>query len=125
MRAVQTALRHQQPDRLPVDFLATPEIWRRLQEHFGIESRPLTEADFFDPAWEAILQRFEVDCRVISYDQFCRPPEHVLPGRHGGLVERAEPFDAQSDVAAGTARRHFTRYLGSRDSDREQPDRRL
>jgi len=78
---VLTALQHQQPDRLPVDFLATPEIWRRLQEHFGVASRPLTDADFFDPAWETILQRFAVDCRLISYDQFCRPPESaMLPG---------------------------------------------
>lgn len=78
---VLTALRHRQPDRQPVDFLATPEIWRRLQEHFAIPSVPLTDADFFDPAWEVILQRFAVDCRLISYDQFCRPPDHVmLPG---------------------------------------------
>ena len=36
VRAVLTALRHQQPDRQPVDFLATPEIWHRLQEHLGV-----------------------------------------------------------------------------------------
>ena len=41
----------------------------------------LRDEDFFDPAWESILQRFDVDCRVISYDQFCRPPEQaLLPG---------------------------------------------
>lgn len=78
---VLTALRHQQPDRQPVDFLATPEIWHRLQQHFGIAAQPLSDAAFFDPAWEAILQRFAVDCRVISYDQFCRPPDSaLLPG---------------------------------------------
>jgi hypothetical protein len=27
---VKTALNHQRPDRTPVDFLATPEIWDRL-----------------------------------------------------------------------------------------------
>lgn len=80
---VLTALRHAQPDRQPVDFLATPEIWRRLQEHLAIPAQPLTAADFYDPSWEAVLRHFQVDCRVISYDQFCRPPEHVLrPGAH-------------------------------------------
>lgn len=78
---VLTALRRQQPDRLPVDFLATPEIWRRLQERLGIASQLLSDEDLIDPAWERVLQHFAVDCRVISYDQFCRPPEHVLhPG---------------------------------------------
>ncbi len=55
---VLTALNHQQPDRQPVDFLATPEIWRQLQEHLAIPGRPLTETDYFDPVWEAILRHF-------------------------------------------------------------------
>src|SRR4051812_41156559 len=76
---VLTALRHQQPDRQPVDFLATPEIWRRLQTRLGVGSRTLSDAEFIDPAWESILQHFTVDCRLISYDQFCRPPEQALP----------------------------------------------
>lgn len=78
---VLTALRHQQPDRQPVDFLATSEIWRQLREYFDIDEREPSDVDFFDPNWEAILQRLEVDCRVISYDQFCKPPESaILPG---------------------------------------------
>jgi uroporphyrinogen decarboxylase len=78
---VRTALRHVQPDRQPVDFLATPEIWRRLLERLNVPSRPLGEGDFFDPAWEAVLRHFDVDCRVISYDQFYNPPDSVLlPG---------------------------------------------
>jgi uroporphyrinogen decarboxylase len=78
---VLTALQHRQPDRLPVDFLATPEIWRRLQERLGVASQPPGEEDLIDGAWERILQHFAVDCRVISYDQFCRPPEGALhPG---------------------------------------------
>lgn len=78
---VQTALRHQQPDRVPVDLLATPEIWSRLQEHLGIEGPEPTDGDFFDPRWEAIQRHFEVDMRLISYDQFCAPPTSVLhPG---------------------------------------------
>lgn len=75
---VKTALNHQQPDRTPVDFLATPEIWERLVHHLGLTPQPLTEADFFDPTWEAILRHFEVDCRLFSYDQFFNPPASVL-----------------------------------------------
>ncbi len=78
---VQIALQHRQPDRQPVDFLATPEVWQRLQEHLGIASTDLTETDYFDPAWEAVQRQLEVDCRLISYDQFCAPPDRVLlPG---------------------------------------------
>jgi uroporphyrinogen decarboxylase len=78
---VLTALQHRQPDRLPVDFLATPEIWRRLQAQLGVPSQPLGGGNLIDPAWEGILRRFAVDCRVISYDQFCRPPDSaLLPG---------------------------------------------
>ncbi|MCK6629940.1 MAG: cobalamin-dependent protein [Anaerolineae bacterium] len=78
---VNTALNHQQPDRAPVDFLATPEIWARLIEHLKIPARPATDSDFYDPTWETVLQHFEIDCRVISYDQFYQPPDSVLhPG---------------------------------------------
>jgi uroporphyrinogen decarboxylase len=78
---VLTALDHRSADRVPVDFLATPEIWRRLVARAGIEARPLTDDDYVDPAWAHVLDLFKVDCRVISYDQFCRPPSSVLrPG---------------------------------------------
>jgi len=80
-KRVLTALHHHQPDRQPVDFLATPEIWRRLQTKIGVPNSPLSDQDFLDPAWESILQHFAVDCRVISYDQFCCPPQQqLLPG---------------------------------------------
>jgi uroporphyrinogen decarboxylase len=78
---VLTALSHKQPDRLPVDFLATPEIWERLIAHFGVVEAEPTDTDFYDASWEAVLRALEVDCRVISYDQFCFPPAEVLrPG---------------------------------------------
>ena len=76
---VNLALAHRTPDRLPVDFLAVPEIWDLLAQRFDIASAPLDDSRFFDPAWEEILRRFEVDCRVISYDQFCAPPESAFP----------------------------------------------
>ncbi len=75
---VKTALGHVEPDRVPVDFLATPEIWRKLVEHVKPDTGSVGESEFFDPAWEAILRHFEIDCRLLAYDQFCSPPDSVL-----------------------------------------------
>ena len=61
---VLTALRHEEPDRVPVDFLATPEIWQRLVEKIRPDIGSVGHSEYFDPAWEAILRHFEVDCRV-------------------------------------------------------------
>ena len=36
---VLLAVSHQQTDRVPVDFRATPETWAPLQEHLGIDMR--------------------------------------------------------------------------------------
>lgn len=78
---VKIALAHTEPDRVPVDFLATLEIWQRLVDHLQPDPAPVGPSDYFDPTWEAILRHFEVDCRLLSYDQFCAPPEGVLlPG---------------------------------------------
>ena len=74
-RRVAAALSHAIPDRTPVDFLAVPEIWEELSESFGLEKTRLTDDMFFDPGWEEILRKLEIDCGVISYDQFCSPPE--------------------------------------------------
>ncbi len=99
---VNLALAHRTPDRLPVDFLAVPEIWDLLAQRFDIASTPLDDSRFFDPAWEEILRRFEVDCRVISYDQFCAPPESAFPARRpNGMVEGAKPLHARPHVALG------------------------
>ncbi len=71
---VATALAHQTPDRTPVDFLAVPEIWQQLVAHFGIDPVTPDPDQYVDPAWEAVLRKLDVDCRVVSYDQFCAPP---------------------------------------------------
>lgn len=82
---VNIALSHRRPDRIPVDFLAVPEIWDLLTARLGVEKPLLDESRYFDPAWEEILRRLEVDCRVISYDQFCAPPESAFSA--GGHTE--------------------------------------
>jgi uroporphyrinogen decarboxylase len=63
---VLTALAHREPDRVPCDLLAVPEVWTRLQKVLGVDSR------------EAVLRGLEVDCRRVSYDSYCFPPQRVV-----------------------------------------------
>jgi uroporphyrinogen decarboxylase len=80
---VRMALRHEEPDRVPMDFLATMEIWDRLIAHLRLDTSSIGPAEYFEPGREALLRHFEVDCRVLSYDQFCTPPEWLIkPGSH-------------------------------------------
>ena len=74
----KTALRHEEPDRVPVDFAATPEVWTKLIKHIEPDTGPIGSSEFFEPAREAVLRHLEIDCRVLSYDMFCSPPEAVL-----------------------------------------------
>ncbi len=78
---VEMSLRHQNPDRVPVDFLATPEVWEKLIHHFGVQPAEPGKADLYEKRREEILVRLNVDCRVVSYDMFFDPPEKVIqPG---------------------------------------------
>jgi uroporphyrinogen decarboxylase len=74
---VKTALRHEEPDRVPVDFLATPDVWNKLIERVGPDTSGVGCADFFEVEREALLRHFEIDTRVLSYDMFCRPPDET------------------------------------------------
>jgi uroporphyrinogen decarboxylase len=82
---VLTAFAHQQPDRCPVDFLATNEVWDKLIAHFQPDAASVGASDYFDPVREAILRLLEVDCRVVSYDMFCNPPSAFI--RPGATIE--------------------------------------
>lgn len=82
---VTTALRKQEPDRVPTDFLATPEVWDRLIAALGPDTAGIEPHELIEPAREAVLRHFEIDTRVISYDAFCNPPESVL--REGASVD--------------------------------------
>ena len=75
---VAQALAHQAPDRTPVDFLASPQIWGRLLDHFGVGAVEGAPTDLLDPRWEMLLRRLQVDCRVLSYDQFFQPPDSFI-----------------------------------------------
>jgi len=60
---VNKAISFEKPDRVPRDFAAVPEIWRKLGDYFETEDRA------------EILKHLDVDCRIVSYDSFCRPPD--------------------------------------------------
>ena len=80
---VRLSLRHEEPDRVPTDFLATPEVWNKLIARLQPDTSGITPGEFIEPAREAILRHFEIDCRVLSYDMFCQPPEAAM---HDGAV---------------------------------------
>lgn len=81
---VSMSLAHQEPDRVPVDFLVTPEVWGKLIENVKpdisvVPALGLVDArDYVEPAREAILRKFEIDMRLLSYDMFCAPPPSVM-----------------------------------------------
>ena len=60
------ALAHRDTDRTPVDFLATPEAWARLEDHLGIHAR------------EAVLRRLGIDLRH-PRQPYIGPPLHSDP----------------------------------------------
>jgi uroporphyrinogen decarboxylase len=75
---VKKAIAHQEPDRMPVDFLATPEVWEAMIDRLESELEHVEKSDFFDSRWESLLRYLEVDCRVLSYDQFISVPDSML-----------------------------------------------
>lgn len=53
---VLKALAHQQTDRVPVDFWATPEVWDKVKAHLNLQDD------------EAVLQKLEIDIRAVQPD---------------------------------------------------------
>jgi uroporphyrinogen decarboxylase len=93
---VNEALAFRRPDRTPRDFAAVPEIWQGLGRHFGTHDR------------NEILRQLGVDCRVVSYDSFCRSPEVAAEqvdmdasqerSSVGGMWRRVEPDGSNRDI---------------------------
>ncbi len=54
-------LNHREPDRVPIDYWAGPEVSQRLMDHLHLHSR------------EALLEHFNVDLRYISGPQYRGP----------------------------------------------------
>ena len=59
---VNKAIHFHKPDRTPRDFAAVPEIWEGLGRYFDTQDR------------KKILEYLDVDCRIVYYDNFCKPP---------------------------------------------------
>ncbi len=113
---VRKTIAFEQPDRIPHDFAAVPEVWRKLQEHFSVPDR------------EGVLQRLNVDCRIISYDSFCHhPDEESLSGEEknaavvdmeassersstGGMWRRVEPDGSNHDIWGAHRRPVMNQY---------------
>ncbi len=58
------ALNHEEPDRVPIDYWATPEMTSRLLDRFGF------------PSSEALLEHFDVDFRYIEGPEYVGT-EHI------------------------------------------------
>jgi len=54
---VEMALAHREPDRVPFDFWAVPEVWAKLRLSLGVDGA-LAE--------EAVLRLLGVDCRMVT-----------------------------------------------------------
>ena len=65
---VNQALNHLKPDRVPVDFLATVEVWKKMIAYFGLESQSPPGRAYYDETWETLLRKFQVDCRIYQKD---------------------------------------------------------
>jgi uroporphyrinogen decarboxylase len=59
---VLTALSHKTPDRVPVDYWATPEVTELLLKHFGLAAR------------DQLLDHLDADLRVIPGPAYIGPP---------------------------------------------------
>jgi uroporphyrinogen decarboxylase len=51
---VETALAYREPDRVPFDFWAVPEVWNRLRSALGVDND------------EAVLRLLGIDCRMVT-----------------------------------------------------------
>jgi len=59
---VQLTLAHKEPDRVPIDLWASREVKERLPKHFGLAT------------WDALLDHWDVDLRVVFGPRYIGPP---------------------------------------------------
>ena len=105
---VNQTIAFQKSDRTPRDFVAVPEVWKKLAKHFGTDDR------------NAILKRLDVDCRIVSYDSFCCPPDvpqaevdqNTSQERSsvGGMWRRIESDGSNRDIWGAHRRRVATGF---------------
>jgi uroporphyrinogen decarboxylase len=90
---VEMALAHRQPDRVPFDFWAVPEIWERLRLALGAVDEAKVP-DGASSADEVVLRMLGIDCRMVT-------------SRYTGAKARGLPDGTHID-AWGTHRREMT-----------------
>ncbi len=78
------AMAHEQPDRVLIDYWATPEVNANLLKHFGLSSQ------------EQLLRHFDVDFRYIEGPKYIGPGQTIRPDGsnedHFGVVRRAVSY---------------------------------
>jgi uroporphyrinogen decarboxylase len=79
---VNMAMAHREPDRVPLDFLAVPEVFDEIIEHLRPDPAPFAGLSrWMEPEREAVLSAIGSDCRLLSYDMFVKYPASLLrPG---------------------------------------------
>ena len=92
---VERTLAHNEPDRVPFDFWAVPEVWERLRSAMGVD------------ADEAVLRLLGIDCRMVT-------------SRYVGAKAQALPDGTYID-AWGTHRRRVTNEFGAYDEYASHP----
>ena len=92
---VETALAHREPDRIPFDFWAVPEVWAQLRVALGAQDD------------EEILRLLGVDCRLVT-------PSYI------GSKARELPDGTFID-AWGTHRRRISHPFGTYDEYASHP----
>jgi uroporphyrinogen decarboxylase len=88
---VEAALAHREPDRVPFDFWAVPEVWERLRSALGLGQKAADD--------ETILRLLGIDCRMVTT-------------RYVGKRARQLPDGTLID-AWGTHRRRVTNVFGT------------
>ena len=83
---VMTALSHRNPDRPPINYIATPELNEKLKAHLGIADQ------------ETLLQFLGVDIRYVAGRYVGPPHRSAAPGGGGegtdflGIVWKAKSY---------------------------------
>ena len=77
---VLTAIDHQEPDRVPLDYSAWREVSEKLCTHLGID--PACEYTHFQEFPEALMQRFHIDIRVVRARYIGAPPQTFEDGSY-------------------------------------------
>ncbi len=92
---VEMALAHREPDRVPFDFWAVPEVWEKLHLALGVGE---TDGDA-SSGDEAVLRLLGIDCRMVA-------------PRYRGALARELPDGTHID-AWGTHRRNVTNQFST------------